>query len=642
MKKLLAILALALMVGFVGQASAAPTLSVAIFDVQPPAAFVGGVIDPTIATSVTIQVNMATWDLGTDLLFGIATQLNLPTGQNLVTGDCTTAVYNAGAGLPFSPGTCSCGVAVANEKFDITVSNPDCAGNTVPLYMYRITFVPTGNTGTLAVNVDTDVGVDWYLSYLPAGCPAQDPTTVILADATLDIVFAKPPCTLVQTGCPTANVKSDAVNPITVNLAYAETGDCSPESYSFDITCDGGACPAQVSVDGNGDVVILPYFQPNPQLTVCVSVEDTANVDACSETGSDCECCFELEPLAICNTEIYLGGYPVPPLNTFNLPGRRGLALTCGDTVQFDFCSDCDAGNPGQNDPVVVWSIVVISGTPPAGTAIDANGLLTIGPDCTGLTAPAVIEVVMTDTANGITDSVIITIGEVIIAVDDIFAASGAEGVVATVTLENKNHAVKGIQTEIKDDSNYLTCTSCSPDPDRAPEFICTAIEQADGDCKIVMISTNPAGLIEEGTGAVATIAYDVNAGAPANGCFNVGPTNSILADRFGDQLCVCEESGEVCFIICGDIYPRECLPDLPNCGDGKVDIFDILEEIDFVLGYAIPSDCQLPRADVPTGTPPYCTAPDGEIDILDVLVIIDMALGKANCCDYYYFGKIY
>jgi hypothetical protein len=114
------------------------------------------------------------------------------------------------------------------------------------------------------------------------------------------------------------------------------------------------------------------------------------------------------------------------------------------------------------------------------------------------------------------------------------------------------------------------------------------------------------------------------------------------VADRFGDPLCTCEVQGDVCFILCGDVYPRECLPAQPNCGDGVVDIFDILEEVDFVLGIITPSICQFARADVPTGTPPYCSDPDSVIDIFDVLVIIDMALGKANCCDYVYFGLIY
>ena len=64
--------------------------------------------------------------------------------------------------------------------------------------------------------------------------------------------------------------------------------------------------------------------------------------------------------------------------------------------------------------------------------------------------------------------------------------------------------------------------------------------------------------------------------------------------------------------------------------------------KFDFVLGEVELSECQKSRADVPTGTLPYCDDPDGEINLSDVLVIYDMALGKANCCDYYYFGLIY
>jgi hypothetical protein len=105
-------------------------------------------------------------------------------------------------------------------------------------------------------------------------------------------------------------------------------------------------------------------------------------------------------------------------------------------------------------------------------------------------------------------------------------------------------------------------------------------------------------------------------------------------ADSDGDGI------GDVCD-ICGDVYPRESEPEIPTCGDGVVDIFDLLEEIDFALGKEVPSACQLPRADVPTGTPPNCTDPDTDVDIFDILVIINMALGKPNCCDYYYFGEI-
>jgi hypothetical protein len=81
------------------------------------------------------------------------------------------------------------------------------------------------------------------------------------------------------------------------------------------------------------------------------------------------------------------------------------------------------------------------------------------------------------------------------------------------------------------------------------------------------------------------------------------------------------------------------------------VDLFDILEEIDFILGLQVISNCQMLHGDVPLGMPPYCGNPagvtppncetDGVIDIFDALVIIDKALSRMNCCDYCMYGKI-
>jgi hypothetical protein len=158
--------------------------------------------------------------------------------------------------------------------------------------------------------------------------------------------------------------------------------------------------------------------------------------------------------------------------------------------------------------------------------------------------------------------------------------------------------------------------------------------------------------MIEQGSmRPVLSVEFDVSADAATNDCIDLWfyAPGTLIADKFGCALCSCLVSGEICFSVCGDVYPRECLPDEPNCGDGVVDIFDILEEIDFVLQIVDPSDCQEERADVPIGQPPYCGCEgdevcvvDGQINIFDVLVIIDMALGKANCCDYCADGTIY
>ena len=110
----------------------------------------------------------------------------------------------------------------------------------------------------------------------------------------------------------------------------------------------------------------------------------------------------------------------------------------------------------------------------------------------------------------------------------------------------------------------------------------------------------------------------------------------------------------EVCFKTCGDVYPQDCVGgpcgDTQVCGDGTVDLFDILEAIDIILGLQAATPCQIDNADVPNGMPPYCGDPAGDpncetndvVDIFDVLVIIDKALGKANCCDYCLFGQLF
>jgi hypothetical protein len=191
-------------------------------------------------------------------------------------------------------------------------------------------------------------------------------------------------------------------------------------------------------------------------------------------------------------------------------------------------------------------------------------------------------------------------------------------------------------------DVDYLICTHCAPDRDRAVEFTCSADDLGDGKCRIILFGNNPVDLIEEGSGPIATIDYDVSEDAPSSNCIDITPADSMASDRFGNPLFVVEEADELCFIVCGDVYPRGCLGQC-QCGDGVVDIFDILEEVDFALEVTSPSDCQLLNADVPTGQSPYCSERDGIIDIFDILVLLDMALGKYNnCCDDIFFPCVY
>jgi hypothetical protein len=201
--------------------------------------------------------------------------------------------------------------------------------------------------------------------------------------------------------------------------------------------------------------------------------------------------------------------------------------------------------------------------------------------------------------------------------------------------------------------ADNLVCTGCTADPNRALGFTCSAVEQVNGDCRVVMYSTNPAALIAKGAGQVATALFDAEDPAAGN-CVNLMPINEKSSDQFNEDLCTCGAPGEVCFKTCGDIYPQDCVGgpcgDTQVCGDGIVDLFDILEAIDIILDLQAATPCQIDNLDIPNGMPPYCGNPpgdpnclsDGDIDIFDVLVIIDKALGKANCCDYCLFGQLF
>ena len=206
------------------------------------------------------------------------------------------------------------------------------------------------------------------------------------------------------------------------------------------------------------------------------------------------------------------------------------------------------------------------------------------------------------------------------------------------VSMENLSDEVLAIETLLLDENNCLTCTGCAPDPVRAPGFTCFAYEQIFGECKVLMANLSADGPIAKGDGTVFTVNYTTNCCADdCDECITIAPVeeDTIIADACEDPVVpVCVKSGEICFITCGDVYPPE------SCGDGAINIFDILEEIDIILGIVEnPLECQVEQGDVPTGDPTCedCSPPDGEINIFDLLVIIDKALDKDNCCDYYY-----
>ena len=232
--------------------------------------------------------------------------------------------------------------------------------------------------------------------------------------------------------------------------------------------------------------------------------------------------------------------------------------------------------------------------------------------------------------------SMVLLIGSPLIAHSqvtlDIGNGSGIPGSsdnLVTINLGNLNDKVKGISVDVCDVDNYLTCTGCDI-TGRTSGFNCIPSELANGCVRVILLSFS-GDSIEEGNGPIFTLKCDVSGGAPSSGCVTLTPENETVFNEFGHSLFAALDTGQFCFLIRGDVYP----PDNPVFGDGVVNTYDVQEEINFITGMVDPSDCQVIRADVPNGTPPYCDIPDGEITIFDALVIINKALGKANCCGY-------
>jgi len=227
----------------------------------------------------------------------------------------------------------------------------------------------------------------------------------------------------------------------------------------------------------------------------------------------------------------------------------------------------------------------------------------------------------------------------------------GGETVKRKVCLDNPGDLVGGIQF---DECEYnvnaqpvdcMECINCEL-TERTTMFDCAVLELPNGCCRVLLFCKNPGCAINPGICDIVTIVYKtfpLSDECPGMDCGVQVPENIVASDYDGFQLTASALPVEVCPIVCGDVCPPDDNPvdGRWNCGDGQVDIYDIMCEVDFALS-TIADTCQLYRADVPTGTPPWCVEPDGSVNILDIMVLIDMALNRQDCCSFYYQGVIY
>jgi hypothetical protein len=371
-------------------------------------------------------------------------------------------------------------------------------------------------------------------------------------------------------------------------------------------------------------------------------------------------------PVPSCNIEIARGrACPGEEIDdpAYNRPGRRGLAATCNDIIDFTVCSDCIPFDPD----CLAWTIEPATGFLTIVHIADCCWRLTIDDSCEQLEKIATYTIAVTDTCNGSSDSVEIDIGKVIVDVGDTTIQPETESGLVDISLINPEHAVSAMSLDLAacipvtgapaNNPDNLTCTQCLVAPDRTGDFTCSASEQVNGSCRVVLYATDPSAAITQGIGAIAQIVYsagpELDGLCGAEACIDLCAVNIKISDQFNEELCACESPGEVCFRTCGDVYPPDCAGGCGGgtcCGDGVINMYDVLEIDDIILGLQTPTSCQIANGDVPNGTPPYCGNPpgtpncesDGDIDQFDRKVINDKALGRMNCCDYCLFGKIY
>jgi hypothetical protein len=512
-----------------------------------------------------------------------------------------------------------------------------------------VTFCGVG-AGSANLCVDTVPGFDTWVGQDFSICDPTVPETCIAVSVEED------PCECSITG--PAEIDGDAFVAVTADYNAAGDADCdNPPAYTWQIVCPLNPL---VTIDATG-LVTVPAA---PVADVCtITVTDTANTNI--NTGDPVVCTLGnivINAGELCATEIALGRFcPEGTVDdpAYNRPGRRGIAATCGDIIDFTVCNDSE--NPWDPETCLTWTIEPAGlGTIEKVEGLDCCWRLTVGDICDELDKVITATVTVTDSCCVSSDSVSIDIGKVIIDLGETTAQPNTESALVDVDMVNLDHSVRAITLDVvgcTGDDN-LVCTQCLIDPDRTLDFTCSANEQADGSCRIVVYSTDPSAVITQGRGTIAQIVYsagdELDDLCGDDACIDLCATNVKVSDQFNEDLCTCQESGEVCFVTCGDIFPQDCIGGTCGaatcCGDGVIDLFDILEGVDIILNLQTATECQIGNGDVPNGMPPYCGNPpgtpncegDGDIDIFDVLVMIDKALGKMNCCDYCIYGNIF
>jgi hypothetical protein len=127
-------------------------------------------------------------------------------------------------------------------------------------------------------------------------------------------------------------------------------------------------------------------------------------------------------------------------------------------------------------------------------------------------------------------------------------AYRGSHGNRVGVVLENPVTRVRGMQFEICDDDNYLSCSGCEV-ADRISGFTCTSHEKPNGCYELIVFSFNR--VIEKGYGSLLSFNCDVSEQAPGGECRQLSVGRLEIADENKQPLEAAVEKGRMCFEDC-------------------------------------------------------------------------------------------
>ena len=143
-----------------------------------------------------------------------------------------------------------------------------------------------------------------------------------------------------------------------------------------------------------------------------------------------------------------------------------------------------------------------------------------------------------------------LTKAEVTLTIENSVGFPGAHEIRVDVSLFNPDDNVRSFWFEICDVDNYLTCTGCEP-TERIGNADCSAAEQSNGCCNVLLYYWSPSLLIEPGSGPVITVTYAVPEEGPVNECRDLTVENVDVINEINESVDTISVPGEMCFQLC-------------------------------------------------------------------------------------------